>query len=243
MSGVEEPTYFQDSPCLTREACVALVRELQRVQREGYTVVTWNGTAFDFAVLAQESDLPRECAEIALAHVDLMVIVTFKRGHYLGLQKALDGAGIPGKLKEVTLNDGTVMTTMSGKYAPEMWAKGEYSAVLSYLREDVMPLLELAEWVERKKEIRWTSNKGYPNSVAIEKLFTVRECFRFPLPDTSWMTMEPPQRDKFVEWMPILEDVIPAPAYSPRTMRELPLFAYSALEPYWRELRAQLQLA
>ncbi len=237
-SDADEPTFFHAAPSLSRDACVALVHELQRVVNEGYTLVTWNGTAFDFAVLAEESGMARECAELALAHVDLMVIVTFQRGYFLGLQKALAGAGIAGKLKEVALNDGTRLYEMSGKRAPELWAKGEYSAVLSYLREDVMPLLKLTEIVARAKVIRWTSNKGYAQSVAVKKLFSVRECFDFPLPDVSWMNTEPAHREKLIEWMPPLADFISLNDSS-RKLRELSLFAY-AEEAYWREFRIAL---
>lgn len=241
LTGKDEPKFYQGVPSMPRAECQEMVRELQQVVKNGYVLVTWNGTAFDFAVLAEEAEMPRECAELALAHVDLMVIVTFKRGHFLGLQKALDGAGFPGKLHEVTLNDGTLLTDMTGKLAPRLWADGEYSAVLSYLREDVMPLLELSEWVARKKQIRWTSNKGYPNTVVIEKLYTVRECFNFPLPDTNWMKTDPPSRERFIEWMPPLDDIIPATSYTKRELRDLPMFAYTAEGPYWQEFRYLLQ--
>ncbi len=241
LSDADEPRFFHAAPQLSRAACGELVRELQRVVNDGYTLVTWNGTAFDFAVLAEESDLPRECAELALAHVDLMLIVTFKRGHYLGLQKALLGAGITGKLQAVTLNDGTRLYEMSGKHAPELWAKGEYNAVLSYLREDVMPLLQLANIVWQTKQIRWTSNQGKPAALAVEKLWCVRECFAFPLPDTAWMKTEPAQREKFVEWMPPLDGYFPPPAPAQRDVRELPLFAYAAESAYWRAFRAALR--
>lgn len=239
-SDADEPHYFQDAPQMSRAACVELVHELQRVVNEGYTLVTWNGTAFDFAVLAEESGMARECAELALAHVDLMLIVTFQRGYFLGLQKALVGAGIAGKLKQVTLNDGTILNEMSGKLAPKLWAKGEYDAVLSYLREDVMPLLKLTEIVARAKVIRWTSTKGYPQSVAVKKLFSVRECFDFPLPDVSWMNTEPAHREKLIEWMPPLADFLSLND-SLRSLRELPLFAYAAEEAYWREFRRALR--
>lgn len=240
VSDQSEPRYFEGKPQMNRAACVEMVRVLQQVVADGYTLVTWNGTAFDFDVLARESDLPRECAQLALEHVDLMVIVTFKRGHYLALQKALLGAGIQGKKKHVILNDGSPLSEMSGKLAPELWAKGEYTAVLSYLREDVMPLLKLAEFVRNTKQIRWTSTKGRASWCDIQRLWTVRECFDFPLPDTSWMTMDPPQREKFVEWMPPLNDVIPGAIYNDRNLRELPLFAYAADSPYWREFRSGL---
>src|SRR5581483_5317062 len=82
-----EPRFFQGAPQMARAACIELVQELQRVAQAGYTLVTWNGTAFDFAILAQESGLYAECAELALSHVDLMVIVTFRKGYFLSLQK------------------------------------------------------------------------------------------------------------------------------------------------------------
>lgn len=242
LSDADEPTYFQDAPQMSRAACCALVGELQRVVNDGYTLVTWNGTAFDFAVLSQESGMPRECAALALAHVDLMVIVTFKCGHYLGLQKALLGAGMDGKLKEVTLNDGTRLLEMHGSRAPQLWAMGEYNAVLSYLRQDVMPLLKLTDIIYRTRQLKWVSSKGSLRVLAVPKLWTVRECFAFPLPDTSWMMTEPPQRAKFIEWMPPLDKVIPTAKFAPRELRELPLFAYASEDAYWHEFRRQLQV-
>jgi hypothetical protein len=239
-SGHPEPSYFHAEPQLSRAACIDLVRTLEHVVASGATLVTWNGTAFDFAVLAQESDLVVECAQLALEHVDLMLIVTFQRGHFLSMQKALLGAGIAGKRQEVTLKDGTVMREMSGKHAPQLWARGEHSAVLSYLRQDVMSLVALAENVGHTRSIRWMSSKGNPNSLAVPRLLKVRECFRLPLPDTGWMNAEPPQRERMIEWMPPLADFIPSGAYAPRQIRELPLFAYAANDPYWNEFRARI---
>src|SRR5581483_4231444 len=228
-----EPRFFQGAPQMSRAACAELVKELQRVAQSGYTLVTWNGTAFDFAILAQESALYTECAELALAHVDAMVIVTFRKGYFLSLKKALTGAGISGKLQTVRLKDGSQLFEMSGNHAPQLWARGEYDAVLGYLREDVVPLLRLAESVQKTKMIRWTSSKGLPQSVTVTKMWSVRECFAFPLPDTSWMTIDPPQRSKFIEWMPPLADVIPSSVGAPRDLRELPLFSYAAADAYW----------
>ncbi|MBI4671463.1 MAG: ribonuclease H-like domain-containing protein [Chloroflexi bacterium] len=241
LSGESEPRYFQAAPQLSRAACRELVAELQRVACAGYTLVTWNGAAFDFAVLAQESNMPRECAELALAHVDLMAIVTFKRGHFLSLQKALEGAGIQGKKQVVVLQDGSRLDGMSGKLAPELWRRGEFDAVLSYLREDVMQLLELTRIVSETQALRWTSAKGLPQVLRVDCLWSVRECFAFPLPNTAWMNTDPPQREKLIEWMPPLDSILPSAPYAPRDLRELPLFAYAAEDAYWREFRRALQ--
>ncbi|MBW1778844.1 MAG: hypothetical protein JRG88_11445 [Deltaproteobacteria bacterium] len=60
----------------------------------------------------------------------MTLYVTFTRGHFLGLQAALEGCGCAGKLKEVVLSTGEIITDMSGEKAPEFWKKGEREAVL-----------------------------------------------------------------------------------------------------------------
>jgi hypothetical protein len=196
----DDPLYWYGKPMMTQHECRELVAALQQLVKSGYTLLTWNGSSFDFAVLAEESGMYRECAELNAKHIDMMMIVTFTKGYFLGLQKALIGAGLSGKLKHVTLNDGSPLTEMNGALAPKLWAQGEYNAVLAYLRDDVMQPLRLAEIIESKKAIHWTSNAGKPQCVLVPKLLTVEECFSIPEPDTSWMA-SPPRRAQFVGWM------------------------------------------
>ena len=196
-----EPLTWHGVPQMTRAACQQMVGDCLDLVKKGYTFVTWNGCSFDFAVLAEESGMVDECAELAINHVDIMLMVTFTKGWYLALQKALKGAGLEGKLTRVTLSTGEVITDMDGAKAPRLWAAGEYDAVLAYLRYDVQQTLKLAHAVQRNKVLRWTSNRGRAQYVRFDRLLTVRECFRIPEPDTSWMT-DPPSRTRFVEWMP-----------------------------------------
>ncbi len=196
-----EVLIWQGIPRLTKTECQAIVRDLQDKVSAGYTLVTWNGCAFDFFVLAQESDLFDECGELALNHIDLMLMVTFTKGHFLGLAKALEGAGLPGKLKQLTLSDGTVVQDMSGAKAPGLWAAGEHDAVVQYLRRDVAQLLRLAAIVRQEKAIRWISDRGNPQYLPIESLLPVRKCFKIPKPDISWMAC-PPKRKQFINWIP-----------------------------------------
>jgi hypothetical protein len=201
LSDRPEPIFWQGTPQLSAAEAGALVRDLQALAADGYTLLTWNGCNFDFWVLAQESGLLHECGTLALDHVDLMMIVTFTKGHFLGLERALKGAGLEGKKKVVKLNDGSLLTEMSGVLAPELWAKGERQAVLEYLAGDVIMPLKLAEVVARRKEIRWTSGGGKSQSCPVPEFYSVRECFWLPRPDTAWMA-EPPKREQFVEWIP-----------------------------------------
>jgi len=196
-----EVVFWQGIPQLSKEDCQGLVKELMAYASSGYTFVTWNGSGFDFRVLAQESEMFEECGELALHHIDMMLLVTFTKGWFLGLDKALMGANIAGKVHEVNLANGDIITNMDGGMAPDLWAKEEYDAVLTYLRGDVEQTLALAKVVQESKRIRWTSGSGKPQSASVPRLMTVKECFDIPEPDTSWMS-NPPQRENFVSWIP-----------------------------------------
>ena len=201
LSGHDEPIIWQGVPGMNKAQCQAMVAELGELVSSGYQLVTWNGCAFDFQVLAQESGMYGECGELALNHFDLMLFATFSKGYFLGLDKALQGAGIKEKVKQVKLKDGSMMHDMCGGKAPELWAQGEHEAVLTYLRGDVQGLLELVEVVQRQRRMNWKSNRGYAQNIRIQKLLTVKECFSIPEPDVSWMS-NPPRRQQFVDWIP-----------------------------------------
>lgn len=196
----EEVRMWSGVPRLDRGACRRMAQELIELSDAGYRIATWNGCGFDFRLVAQESGMVMEMASLAMEHFDLMLMVTFARGHYLGLQKALEGAGMAGKLKRVQLSDGRWIEDMEGSQAPILWKQGEQEAVLAYLRQDVLQQLALAQWIQDHGEIRWMSSAGNPQSVSFERLLTVRECMALPEPDTSWMS-DPPSRAQFTAWM------------------------------------------
>lgn len=185
---------------LSKEKAQRMVGDLQRIVNDGYTLLTWNGCSFDFGVLAYETEMWKECAELAMNHIDMMLIVAFSKGHYLSLEKALTGAKLGGKVKSAVLSDGTSLNDMSGEKAPALWAKGEYEVVLNYLRGDVTQALKLAHFIQNERIIRWTSNTGKFQSLSVEKLLRVKDCFDISEPDTSWMK-NPPSREQFISWM------------------------------------------
>lgn len=197
----DEINYWYAHPKLTRDGALKMLSDLEKLVEDGYTLLTWNGTQFDFRVLAEETQEFERCAKLAMGHVDMMLQFTFTKGFYLSLEAALAGMRIPGKLKEVTLKDGTVLKGMSGVLAPELWAKGETDAVLSYLREDVTQPLRLAYEIEKRNGLRWITKRGMAMAVHFDRLRTVEECLEIPQPDTSWMDASP-SRDSFFEWMP-----------------------------------------
>jgi hypothetical protein len=168
-----------------------LVHYLSKMTADGFTVLTWNGLGFDFDVLAEESGDLSACAECALGHVDMMFHVVCVKGFPVGLDKAAEGMGLPGK-----------PPGMSGIKAPKLWAEGKFKDVLDYVAQDVRTALQIAEACERDRKLTWITQKGKPGSMPLGKgWLTVREAMRLPEPDTSWMT-NPLSRSDFTGWLP-----------------------------------------
>lgn len=190
---------FHNTPQLNGAECSALVDHLAALQSDGWTLVTWNGCGFDFRVLAQESGRVADCGGLALQHCDLMVHVTFRKGYYLGLDKALAGARLAGKQHGITLPDGRVVERV-GPAAPALWAEGHQEIVLRYLQQDCEQTLALAQHVQTHKRIDWTAGTGRPQFVQVPALASVEECHRLPEPDVSWMK-SPPKRSEFTKWI------------------------------------------
>lgn len=194
---------WEGIPFMNETEARKIVDDLIEIRKNDYTIVTWNGCAFDFRVLAnacKDHKYTFWCGNLAMHHIDLMFYVVCHRGHFLGLDKALVGNGIKTKTHEVTLKNGQTITDMSGGIAPQMWRDGEYEAVKTYLDGDVERTLELAKVVFDTNRLCWISNRGMLNRVYGQPK-SVTECFLIQKPDTSWMT-NPPKREGFVSWIP-----------------------------------------
>ncbi len=169
----------------TAQALVAYVGEMAAA---GAEIVTWNGTGFDFRVLARASGLKDQCIELAWAHIDMMFWFHCQRGFSIGLDKAADAAG-SGKT-----------AGLSGADAPRLWAAGEYDRVLQYAAQDVRATEAVYLAALRNNGIQWQTTYGRM-SKAEGALLSAREAFKLPMPDTSWMKQKPWPRTKFVGWM------------------------------------------
>jgi len=192
---------------LSKEDCQSIVYDMWELAKEGYIFVTWNGTGFDFRLLAVQSGLYGLCARMAYKHhIDMMLFVVFLKGHFLGLQKALEGIGSPGKLHDVTLSDGTIIDDMKGALAPELWSKGEFEAVLLYLNFDVTEPLKLLQYIYAKKRIQWLSKKGNPQTCSVPNILTVEELYTTVMPDSNLERNEI-TLDQFFGWMPFYQRV------------------------------------
>src|SRR3990167_6251837 len=161
---------WQSAPgelAMTADECADMVVDLKVLVDDSYTLVTWNGCAFDFQVLAEESASVAAVARMCLNHIDLMLPVVFQKGHYLGLDKVLQGIGLAGKTHSVTLTDGTTLDGMGCAMAPKLWKAGERAAVLAYLDGDVSQTLALATRLRDNPNVSWLSNKERRNYVRI----------------------------------------------------------------------------
>ncbi len=175
---------------LSREEAAQLVGYLERQVDAGKTILTWNGVGFDFDILAEESGQWENCRALALDHVDMMFHVFCLKGYALGLDKAARGMGLPGKT-----------AGMNGALAPTYWAQGRRDEVLAYLEQDVRTTLHLAQEIERRRRLQWSSNRGLPQTLDLPGgLLAAREALQLPTPDTSWMS-RPWKRSKFTAWL------------------------------------------
>jgi hypothetical protein len=177
------------SPRMTQDECQTLVKHLQQVVDNGFTILTWNGLGFDFDVLGEESGMVKECAMLALNHVDMMFHFFCLQGYPLGLDKAAKGMGLGGKSVDV-----------SGAAAPQLWADGYFTKVLDYVQQDVRTTLEVAQATESAGGVSWTARSGKLKHVRIPQWRTAEDCLmHIRVPNNSWMD-DPWPRTKFSGW-------------------------------------------
>ena len=167
-----------------------LVRDLVAAVDRGFTLLTWNGTGFDFDILAEESGMIDECRTLAKNHVDMMLHLFCVKGYPLALRTACIGSGTTAKT-----------TGMDGAKAVQMWHAGARQEVIDYCVQDVQSTLELAGVTERKGRLTWRSRAGKPQSLSIPGGWkTVADALCIPEPDTSWMS-RPLSRREFTAWL------------------------------------------
>lgn len=175
---------------LSKEESRGLVNDLVAMVEAGFTLLTWNGTAFDFDVLAEESGMLEECRDLARSHVDMMLHFFCVKGYPLALKTACTGAGT------TTKPEG-----MDGARAVRMWREGARQEVIDYCGLDTRITLELAVATERLGRLPWTSRAGNPLHLRLRRGWqSVEHVLRYPEPDTSWMD-SPLSRRQFTAWL------------------------------------------
>lgn len=175
---------------MNRDELCKLVRYLEGMVENGFTIVTWNGLGFDFDVLAEESDLVEVCRHLARSHVDMMFHAFCQLGHGISLNAAAEGMGLNGKTGGMT-----------GLDAPVLWAERRRSQVLRYVARDAQLTLALAERSESEHRLRWVTRNGRMRQMVLPKgCLSVGQALKLPEPITFWMTA-PWSRQKFTAWL------------------------------------------
>ncbi len=175
---------------MERNEAAELVQYLIEMAAAGFTIVTWNGLAFDYDILSEESGLLAECKQLALEQVDMMFQVFCIKGFPVGLDNVARGSGVPGKV-----------AGMSGVKAPPLWQQGRYQEVLDYVAQDVRTTLQVACVCDQRRSLTWVTRKGSLSQCSLPSSWlAVREALRLPEPDTSWMDT-PMSRSSYTAWL------------------------------------------
>lgn len=178
------------TPKMQRNEVAELVHYLIAMAKSGFTIATWNGLAFDFDILSEESGLLAECQQLAVEHVDMMFHVFCVKGFPVALDNAARGTGIVGK-----------PAGMSGVKAPQLWIQGRHQEVLDYAAQDVRTTLNLACLCDQRRSLSWITRKGTTSACSLPHgWLSVTESLRLPEPDTSWMDRAM-SRSNFTAWL------------------------------------------
>jgi hypothetical protein len=169
---------------------------MSNMQDDGYKIVTWNGLAFDFAVIAQECSktMEDECKQVAMEHIDMMYHFFCVKGYRVGLNAVSIGLGFGGKTEG-----------MSGAQAPTLWQKSvlDRISVLNYVDRDAIITMEICLATEAQGYFQWTSRSGRLNTFNLVNdrwWLSVKDASKLSTPDNSWMD-NPVSRKEFTWWL------------------------------------------
>ena len=191
------PNGWQGEP-LPREMSSAeignLIEYLDFMNELGYTILSWNGLSFDFAVLAAKASKYHEqkCKELAMKHTDMMFHFFCEKGYWVGLNAVAKGLELSGKTEG-----------MSGAQAPELWMGTmlDRLKVLNYVDKDSITTLEVCLKAEEQGYFEWTARSGRLNRFDLPDGWkSVEKSLETPEPDTSWMD-EKRTREELMWWL------------------------------------------
>lgn len=134
-----------------KELAIDMTGALYTLWTQGVTIITFNGLAFDFAVLADASGMYDECREMALSdgHVDLMFNAYMHLGWNIGLNTACkETCGIQ---KSGFAN---------GAEAPQAWHDGRHLEVIEYCKNDAEITLALYNALRLDLPLKWKTRSG-----------------------------------------------------------------------------------
>lgn len=178
------PSY---APYMTQEEATHFLMYLNKLHNDGYILTTWNGTAFDWRLLARETGLHELCVSLALQSFDPMLQVHGLKGYPVSLGATAAGFSLGTK-------------DMDGGLAPTLWALGCYEKVLNYVEQDARLLGQIVQAILKARGIKWISKSGSFQFLRFPKLYRAGKIRTLPRPDTSWMDDAIPL-ERYYAWM------------------------------------------
>jgi hypothetical protein len=179
------------APYWSEEFTIRFVLRLEQLDREGYTLVTWNGSGFDFRLLYQITRLAT-VKTMCWRSVDPCFQMLCMKGFPVGLEAAATTVGAKSKEE-------------NGISAPILWHEGRYERVIRYVIGDVIRLETVIVNLCKEGGLKWRTRKGALRFQPFNALLSVREGTWLPLPDTSWMTPDPDRepitRESTLSWL------------------------------------------
>jgi len=179
------------APHWSEEYTIRFVLRLEQLEREGYTLVTWNGSGFDFRLLFKITGLPTLKA-MCWRSVDPCFQMLCMKGFPVGLEAAATTVGARSKEE-------------NGISAPILWYEGKYERVIRYVIGDVIRLETVIVNLCKEGGLRWRTRKGALRFEPFYDLHSVAECAAIAVPDTSWMTPDPERepitRESTIGWL------------------------------------------
>ena len=173
---------------LSKRDSIRLVEHLAQLKAAGYTIVTWNGAAFDFRLLAHVSGMVEECKALARDHIDMMFHVVCDVGFGVSLDAAARG-----------LRFGT--KSMRAQTIPAMWARGDRLKVIDYLKNDVSLTMQIAKDCDANRRFVWTTHGGKRRTLKLRSGWRqVKSAARMKPNNTFWIQPEW-SRDQFIGWL------------------------------------------
>jgi hypothetical protein len=193
VDGEERIWYCEDPPgCpslnLTPQCAHDLLEYLDKMQRKNVMVCAWNGLSFDLKWLGYHAKDMELAARIALKLYDPMFQFFNQTGYPVGLSKVAEAMQIPQQ------------KLMAGADAPKQWCAGNHRAVMDYVLGDCQMTNLVVGAIQKHRQVRWVTSKGYISAKPMSKLKTVEDVLADPEPDQSWMDA-PLRREKFCSWL------------------------------------------
>ena len=173
---------------LARSQAAELLGYLDTMQKQGHSLVAWNGLSFDLRWIGHAAGDMATARRVARKLYDPMFQFFKLKGFPVGLAKVGEGMGI------------RATKLMDGADAPKQWRAGNHKAVCDYVMGDVRLTADVVDAVVRARRISWITMRGTPAAAPISQLRTVEDCMRDPVPDQSWMS-EPLREEKFTGWL------------------------------------------